>query len=179
MPHLHTNPGEHDHTASVYLFRTDESEPRVMLHWHRKLHSYMQFGGHIEFTEHPLQTIEHELLEESGYIADQVSVLQPEGYPQSLSDSILHPQPALYSTHKVGRLDHFHTDITYAVIANQPPLQQPADGESTDIQLFTRQQIADLPNDKIMENVREIVLYMFDHTLSNWQPIPLKEYLSS
>jgi 8-oxo-dGTP pyrophosphatase MutT (NUDIX family) len=177
MSHLNTNPGEHDHTASVYLFRTDETEPRVALHWHRKLHSYMQFGGHIEVNEHPLQTIEHELREESGYIAKQINILQPTGYPTSLSDSILHPQPALYSTHKVGQLDHFHTDITYAVVTDQPPRHQPEDGESTDIQLFTRQQIIDLPADKIMENVREIVLYMFDHCLPNWQATPLTKYL--
>ena len=31
MPHIHTEPGQHDHTASAYIFRTDFSEPKVML----------------------------------------------------------------------------------------------------------------------------------------------------
>lgn len=148
-----------------------------MLHWHRKLHSYMQFGGHIELLEHPMQTVAHELHEESGYTPDQVNILQPAGYPTSLDDSILHPQPALYSTHKVGDMDHFHTDSTYAVTTIEPAHYKPQDGESTDIQLFTRQQIIDLPDNKIMENVREIVLYMFDYSLPNWGPIPLEKYL--
>lgn len=177
MPHLNTNPGEHDHTASVFLFRVGGDEPRVVLHWHRKLHSYMQFGGHIELLEHPMQTIAHELREESGYTPEQIAILQPTGYPAKLSDSTIHPQPTLYSTHKVGDLNHFHTDITYAAVTNESPLHTPHDGESTDIQLFARQQLIDLSAEKIMENVREIVLYMFDYSLPNWQPTPLKKYL--
>lgn len=174
MPHLHTNPGEHDHTASIFVFRIDGDEPQAMLHWHRKLHSYAQFGGHIELTEHPLQTIIHELREESGYAPEQISILQPAGHITKLSDSVLHPQPVLYATHKVGDLDHFHTDTSFAAVTHEPPQHQPDDGESTDIQLFTRQQIIDIPAGKIIENVREIVLYMFDHTLPNWKPTPLQ-----
>jgi 8-oxo-dGTP pyrophosphatase MutT (NUDIX family) len=77
MSHIHKKPGQHDHTASTFLFRTDFSEPKVMLHFHQKLGSYMQFGGHVELNETPWQTVIHELREESGYDIDQLQILQP------------------------------------------------------------------------------------------------------
>ena len=67
MPHIHTLPGEHDATASAYIVRTDLGEPAIMLHRHKKLDTMLQFGGHVELHENPLEAIAHELREESGY----------------------------------------------------------------------------------------------------------------
>lgn len=53
MPHIHTEPGQHDHTASAYIVRLDEAEPALILHRHKILGQYLQFGGHVELDENP------------------------------------------------------------------------------------------------------------------------------
>jgi 8-oxo-dGTP pyrophosphatase MutT (NUDIX family) len=177
MPHIHTLPGQHDHTASAYVFRTDFSEPKVLLHMHKKLGKYMQFGGHVELDETPWQAVTHELREESGYNMNQVLILQPRTRVQSLTGAIIHPQPVSYSTHPFGQgLDHFHTDTAYAVTAAQDPKQLPDAGESTKTKLFTRDELKALSNDEIPENVREIALFIFDECLKSWQPVPTSQF---
>jgi 8-oxo-dGTP pyrophosphatase MutT (NUDIX family) len=177
MPHIHTLPGQHDHTASAYVFRTDFNEPKVLLHMHKKLGKYMQFGGHVELDETPWQAVTHELREESGYDMSQVLVLQPRTRIQSFTDAVIHPQPVSHSTHPFGQgIDHFHTDIAYAVIVTQAPQQPPAAGESTKTRLFTRDELVALPSNEIPENVRKIALFVFDECLKNWQPVPTSQF---
>lgn len=36
MSHIHTKPGQHDFTASAFIIRTDGTEPRAMVHMHKK-----------------------------------------------------------------------------------------------------------------------------------------------
>jgi 8-oxo-dGTP pyrophosphatase MutT (NUDIX family) len=175
MPHIHTQPGQHDHTASAYLFRVDMNEPKVLLHMHKKFGKYMQFGGHIELDETPWQAITHELLEESGYSIEQISVLQPKDRIAKLTDAAMHPHPVTHSTHALPN-KHFHTDVAYAFTVDNAPKTLPSDGESTDIRSFTRSELVDLPDDSIIENVREIALYIFDHCLANWQPTTPDEF---
>jgi 8-oxo-dGTP pyrophosphatase MutT (NUDIX family) len=176
MPHIHTKVGEHDHTVSAYVFRTDFAEPKIMLHLHRKLHSYMQFGGHIELNEHPTEALAHELLEESGYVLEQMRILQPKDRIEKLTLSVVHPQPVVHSTHSLGK-EHFHTDSAYALITDQSPQASSADDESKDIKLFTRSELVALSNDKIVENVREIALFIFDECLDTWEKIPATSFL--
>jgi 8-oxo-dGTP pyrophosphatase MutT (NUDIX family) len=176
MPHIHTEPGQHDHTASAFLIRTDMSEPKILLHFHKKLKSYMQFGGHIELNETPWQAITHELKEESGYDMDQVRILQPEKRLEKLSGhTVVHPQPIAHMTHRFSET-HFHTDTTYAFVTDQPPRHSPAEDESNDIQLFTRTELSSFPSDKIFEDVREIALYIFDNSLEEWRAIETKNF---
>ena len=178
MSHIHTEPGQYDHTASAYLFRTDFDQPKIMLHLHKKLGKYMQFGGHIELHETPWEAVVHELREESGYDIDQISLLQPKGRIHSLSDAVIHPSPAAHSSHPFGKpgSGHFHTDVAYAAVASGAPHHTPDAEESSDIQLFTRQELANLPEDKIIANVREIALHIFDNCLGEWEVIPSKTF---
>lgn len=175
MPHIHTEPGQYDHTASTFLFRTDFDTPKLMLHFHKKLDSYMQFGGHVELNENPWQAVIHELREESGYDINQLQVLQPKQRLKSLGDAVIHPQPISHTTHPIGN-DHFHTDSTYALITNEKPRHQPHEGESTDIQLFSRTELIGLPDNKIIQNVREIALYIFDNCLDEFELVPTSEF---
>jgi len=178
MPHIHTEPGQYDHTASAFLFRTDFAEPKVMLHLHKKYGCYMQFGGHIELNESPWQAITHELREESGYDITQVSLSQPHIRIRKHSDSAhttLHPQPVSHATHKVSD-DHFHTDTVYALTTAQEPQLQPEAGESTHIQLFNRAELAALSDEKIYPNIRETALFIFDEVLPNWEVVSPAEY---
>lgn len=177
MAHIHTQPGQHDHTASAYIVRTDFDEPKIMLHLHRKIGKYLQFGGHVELHETPWQAVVHELREESGYDIDQLRILQPPARIKNLSDAVIHPHPAAHSTHPFGGgTDHFHTDIGYAVITNQPPRHAPEDGESTTIRLLTRAELAATNDNEVPDNVKQIGLFILDHCLSHWEAIPVTEF---
>jgi 8-oxo-dGTP pyrophosphatase MutT (NUDIX family) len=177
MAHIHTGPGQHDHTASAYIIRTDLGEPKIMLHLHRKIGKYLQFGGHVELHETPWQAVVHELREESGYDIDQLRILQPSARVKSLSDAIIHPQPASHSTHPFGSgIDHFHTDIAYAVVADQPPRHAPEDGESTTLKLLTRKELAATDESETPDNVKQIGLFIFDHCLPDWEAVPVTEF---
>jgi 8-oxo-dGTP pyrophosphatase MutT (NUDIX family) len=136
MPHIHTEPGEHDITVSMYIVRVQDDEPLALVHMHRKYHRLMQAGGHIERNESPWSAVAHELIEETGYQLDELSILQPAGTRIELNDVIVHPTPIVMNTHKINA-DHFHSDITFAFVAQNPPKALPADGESEDIRWLT------------------------------------------
>jgi 8-oxo-dGTP pyrophosphatase MutT (NUDIX family) len=159
----------------MYIFRTDLNKPKIMLHIHKKIGAYAQFGGHIELNENPWQAVEHEMTEETGYALEQVQILQPTGRRAHVTSAVVHPYPIVYSTMGYpNNKTHFHTDSAYAFVTNQAPLSPPQDGESTELQLFTREEVATLSD--IDEITRDTALYIFDNCLDNWQPVPTKSF---
>ena len=136
MPHIHTEPGQHDVTVSAWIFRHDKDGLKVFVHMHRKIQKYMQVGGHIELDETPWQSIAHELEEESGYLLSELSIYQPNYMPSLLRDRIVHPVPVFINTYQPVR-DHYHTDISYAFEAKKLPTRKPSEHESQDTRWFT------------------------------------------
>lgn len=175
MAHLHTDPGQHDFTVSAYVFRTDFDQPKILLHLHKKLNKWLQFGGHVELDETPWQAIAHELLEESGYTLDQLQVLQPKQRLRRLSGAVLHPQPVDVNTHKFNE-EHFHIGLDYAFVTEQESKEGVADGESAESRLLTRAELEALPESEIIDNVREICLYIFDEIIPNWERIDSTQF---
>lgn len=173
MGHIHAEPGQHDHTASAYIVRLDGSEPRVMLHRHKLDKLYLHFGGHIELDENPWQTVIHELREEAGYDIAQLKVLQPKLRMKKLANAEVHPVPFCYNTHSVKNLQgHFHTDAVFAFTTEDSPKHPLAEGESGDIEIFTRQEIVDMAANKIFPVARAMALFLLDEILPNWEQIP-------
>ena len=119
MPHIHTDPGHHDHTVSALLLRVDGGQPKILLHKHKTLKRYMQFGGHIELDENPWQTLVRELREEAGYELSQLQLLQPTRRIKNMRSGILHPIPLSYGTYAYDDLKHHHTDADYAFVASE------------------------------------------------------------
>lgn len=169
MPHIHTDPGHHDHTVSGLIFRIDGDEPRVLLHRHKTLKKYMQFGGHIELDENPWQTLEHELLDESGYELSQLKLLQPYKRLKQFGHGVLHPVPLSYGTFTYSDIDHKHTDIDYAFVTLEEPAYKPAEGESGDIRLFTKDEVLALTDDEVLANVKELVVFAVEECLPHWE----------
>jgi 8-oxo-dGTP pyrophosphatase MutT (NUDIX family) len=174
MPHIHTEPGQIDHTASAYIVRIDGDEPRIMLHRHKLLGMFLQFGGHIELGETPWQAIIHEVKEESGYDIDQLQILQPRGMVSELTDAVMHPYPLAHLTHRFpGRAEHYHSDISYAFVASEAPSGTVSDDESSEMVLLSVDQLHDLDPEEIPEDVRELahfVLCIFKDP--DWQAVP-------
>ena len=167
MPHINTAPGQHDHTASAYIFKihpyddhfqkTGSLKPLMLLHMHKKLKKLLQPGGHIELNETPWQTMKHELLEETGYDLSQLSIMQPLETVPTLAnkDSILHPVPYVYNTHKVTD-EHFHTDIGYLFVTQEFPNHEVGEGESTDLRWVTQEELNAFTPDEISSGVKDI-----------------------
>lgn len=171
MPHIHTDPGQHDFTASAFIFRIDGPEPRIVLHLHRKIKKYSQFGGHIELHESPWATVNHELLEESGYELTQLQLLQPHTRTARSNDAKTHPLPFSFNTHRFMDHNHFHIDIAYAFVTTEGPKHAPAEGESTTMRLCTRNELEQLPTESVPDNVRAVALFAFDYILPVWQTV--------
>lgn len=156
MPHIHTEPGQHDITASAWIFREQGDKLVVLVHMHRKLGKLMQIGGHIEIDETPWQTLSHEIPEESGFELSELEILQPFGTIPVISGATVHPLPALSNTHKVSET-HYHSDYGYAFIAKSEPKNAPADGESTDLRWITIDELyVAVKNGEALQDVAEI-----------------------
>lgn len=163
MSHIHTQPGQYDFTVSAFIIRTDFDAPKIVLHRHKKLGKWLQFGGHVELNENPWEALTHEVLEESGYDMAQLELIEVAKGP-NLSNDFSHPLPFCVNSHPFSD-EHSHTDLAYAFRTNQAPNHKIAKGESTDVQYFSRDELASLPLTEIFQNVKEIGLFVFDNLL--------------
>lgn len=171
MSHLHTAPGQHDQTVSAYIIRTDTPEPKLLLHMHRKVHKYLQFGGHVELNENPWQALSREILEESGYRLEQLTLLQPKLRITQLAGTRLHPQPVSLQTHNFPGLDHYHSDSSFAFTTTEEPLVSIGKGESPEIRAFTLKELRAIPADTIIENIRQTGIFILENLLDAWEPV--------
>ncbi|GAC1368917.1 MAG: hypothetical protein NVSMB39_0200 [Candidatus Saccharimonadales bacterium] len=149
-----------------------------MLHEHRKLGILLQFGGHIEHDETPWRGLLRELKEEIGYEADQIKVLQPRGrFVDSLTADKAHPLPFYLNTHRFNDLlDHYHSDITYAVIAAEPPRLAMEEGESTAVHQFTLEQIDALAEGDLYSQTRACARHLLTSLKDEWEPVPAADF---
>jgi 8-oxo-dGTP pyrophosphatase MutT (NUDIX family) len=113
--HRDTLPGHI--TASAFVVTPDFQQ--LLLHFHRKLNRWLQFGGHDEGEKHPAKAVLRELVEESGlqhfdfFGAPTVFDLDIHAIPESKKQA-----------------QHLHFDVRYLFIANSQQELNPADGES-------------------------------------------------
>lgn len=173
MAHIHTNPGEHDHTASAFVIRTDTTEPKLLLHIHKKLGVLLQPGGHVELHETPWQAITHELMEETGYELSQLQVLQPRVRISSINAAVLHPQSIVHNTHHFDKEGvHKHIDISYAFTTTSEPRHTPGEGESHTLRWVTLDELRSLRSpEEIYENVRQIGEFALTSILNDWEAV--------
>lgn len=173
MSHIHDAPGQHDQTAGGYIIRLDQDEPKLMLHLHLSLNYLLHFGGHTELNETPWQAVLHEIREEAGYSPEQLELLQPMQRVKNLQGVDQHPLPVAHITHEL-KPGHYHTDIQYVFVAQQPPRLKLDSRESQDIRLFTREELLAIPKGQIPENVRQTGLFIFDVCLPEWDRLAVE-----
>jgi 8-oxo-dGTP pyrophosphatase MutT (NUDIX family) len=175
MPHIHTAPGQHDLTVSAWIVDTSQETPRLWLHMHKKFKALMQFGGHVELDENPWQSLCREIVEETGFDLDQLRVLQPPKPRPASRGMKVWPQSFAGNTHPVGS-DHFHDDICFGFVTDQQPRGSVAATESQDLRLLTLEEIMSMPAEAFAPNVLELVQFLFDRILTEWQPVAMKVF---
>jgi len=132
-------------TGSALVVNADGS--RVLLHHHRKLGRWLQFGGHCDGDEDILRVARREALEESGIDGLIVASQRP-------FDLDIHEIPA-HGAEPV----HFHYDVRFMLIApeNAAPV---VSGESRELGWFTAAETANLALDQSLQRM-----------ISKWQTI--------
>lgn len=174
MPHIHTEPNQHDLTVSAYIVRLDTAEPRILLHMHRKHNILLPVGGHVELDENIQQALAHEILEESGYSIEQVKFLQPKSRIRRLSGVEQHPYPVSINTHRINN-EHLHTDLQYALVVDSEPRHSVAEGESTDLRWLSKSEINNLQQETILDVNKEICNFIFDEALTQWEVVDVEK----
>ncbi len=175
MPHIHTEPGQHDHTISAFIIKMIDDKPKILLHMHRKLGTLLPFGGHIELDETPWQAVSHEILEESGYDLSQLEIFQPPSRIKTLTGIALHPYPVCSNTHNISQ-SHYHSDLSYAFVTKEGPDNSVEAGESEIFMELTREDVLNQDKNDIAPNIREICLFIFDEVLQNWEMVNPKDF---
>ena len=126
-------------TGSAMVVNADGSQ--TLLHHHRKLDKWMQFGGHCDGDDDILRVARREALEESGIEGLILASERP-------FDLDIHEIPA-----HSGNPVHYHYDVRYMFIA--PEGAQPViSEESRDMRWFTAAETAEVDLD---ESVRRMV----------------------
>lgn len=113
--HRDTMPGHV--TASSFVVTPDFEW--MLLHYHRKLDRWLQFGGHDDGERHPAKTVLRELAEESG-LEDFAFFGNP-----IIFDLDVHVIPE-----RKSMPEHKHLDVRYLFVANKEQKLSPGHGES-------------------------------------------------
>ena len=168
MSHIHDKFGQHDHTVSAYIIRTDFDEPKALLHLHKKTGLWLHIGGHIELDETPWQALEREILEESGYEIRQLELLQPKERMRTLGRGVLHPQAISHNTHPYGGdPGHYHSDLMYAFVANDKPLHPIGEDESSVQYWVGRSELGDAK----YSQVKDEIIFILNVCLPTWERV--------
>jgi len=167
MPHIHTEPGQHDLTVSAFITNRHQ---QILVHKHKKLNRYLQHGGHVELHEDPWTAVLREIREETGYSPEQLILrVPPMMHVMKYTDdpTVFHPYPVSFNTHQIAD-GHYHTDIGYAfVVLDDIPDTPVAEGESTDSRWLEIEDI-DVPEYNIPCNVRTIMHYILGDSFKLW-----------
>lgn len=110
-----------------------DGQGRLLLHYHKKLGRWLQFGGHPEHEMDMTDVALREAREESG-----LSDLRFWKDERRLLDVDVHAIPATAT-----RPEHLHLDLRYLLYTNQPTQLQPLVGESEQLQWFRQDELAE------------------------------------
>lgn len=108
-----------------------DGQGRIVLHYHKKLGRWLQFGGHPELETDMADVALREAREESG-----LPDLRFWGDDRRLIDVDVHTIPATSS-----RPQHLHLDLRYVLQTEQPALVNPMNGESVRLQWFRQDEL--------------------------------------
>jgi 8-oxo-dGTP pyrophosphatase MutT (NUDIX family) len=106
MSHLHSKPGQVDHTVEVFIVHGD----RVLLRKHEKYGIWLSVGGHVELDEDPNQAALREVREEVGLT---VELFEPSPTPHFTQPDYRELIPPVFlNRHRINDT-HEHVTATY------------------------------------------------------------------
>jgi len=140
-------------TGSALIVNFDGS--RALLHHHRKLDRWMQFGGHCDGDENVLRVAQREALEESGIPGLILASPRP-------FDLDIHTIPT-----RPTEPEHYHYDLRWVLIAPESAQYQCSE-ESHELRWFTPGELQTLPLDPGLQRL-----------LRKWQALRARRAITS
>ncbi|MFN2507153.1 MAG: NUDIX hydrolase [Chthoniobacterales bacterium] len=125
-------------TGSALVLSADRR--RTLLHHHRKLDRWLQFGGHCDGDADVLAVARREAQEESGI--DSLAVLTPDPF-----DLDIHKIPA-----RGEEPEHWHYDVRY-ILAAPPDAMFRQSAESRELRWFTPEEMGALDLDAALRRL--------------------------
>src|SRR3989344_1553218 len=150
MPHIHTNSGQADFTASVFVVYQN----KVLLRFHEKYKIWVVPGGHIELDETPEDAAIREVKEEVGLDVQLWAGNKADFTYDTVSSDVYREliPPILMNIHKVND-DHRHIDLVYFATATTHMIVEPDNHErSGGCRWLTKEEL--LADPAIEERVR-------------------------
>lgn len=135
MPHIHTNPGQIDFVAEVFVVNKD----KVLIRLHDKIKKWIAPGGHVELNETPQEAAIRETKEEIGldvelYDGNKIQVEEGNGKFKQLIP------PMFMNVHDVNE-EHRHLSLVYLASSKSDEVVQPDTHEKTECRWLTREEV--------------------------------------
>lgn len=127
-------------TASALV--VDAARSRVLLHHHRKLDRWLQFGGHCDGDANLFGCAWRETVEEAG--------LEPAWLSPDPIDLDVHTIPA-----RGDEPEHLHLDVRYLAVAPEGAAPARSD-ESLELRWFTPAEVRELAIDRSVERLLDL-----------------------
>jgi 8-oxo-dGTP pyrophosphatase MutT (NUDIX family) len=128
--------------ASAWVVSTDHS--RVLLHHHKKLDRWLQFGGHMDADKTPLEAARRELAEESGLPPHRVTLLS-----EAIFDLDIHVIPA-----NPKEAEHLHLDVRFC-FSTDPDTPLVQSDESHALRWFGVDELAAVTDEPSLKRMAE------------------------
>jgi 8-oxo-dGTP pyrophosphatase MutT (NUDIX family) len=140
---------EAGHTVGSGLVIHPESR-RVLLHKHKKLGLWLQFGGHADYETDVAQVAERETKEECGLSDLQlVSLYEDISIPIDVEVQNFDQRKQIPP--------HYHFDLRFLFVTRMPDSLVVADGESDDFWWIAIDEALRLPDDKINASLKRLI----------------------
>ena len=137
-------------TSTTYLLDKNSSE--TLLHWHKKLKTWLPPGGHIEKNETPWEAAKREIFEETGIINPEVIQNgKSRGPIDQRAEFLVMPHYLLSELIEPG---HYHLDWIFFAYVDKPTFDETLRNEQ--FKWFTKEELETEMD--IFKNVKKLAL---------------------
>lgn len=155
-------------TATAFVIN---SKKQILLLWHIRLQRWMPPGGHIDPNETPQECARRECKEETGLDVEIIGdPNQPNVFAHAHEEGKMLIKPFAMLCETIPPYDkptpdgikhepaHEHMDFLFLAkpLDESQPLER-AEAEADHLRWFTKEEIAEIPDEKIFKNVRAYI----------------------
>ncbi|MDE1852015.1 MAG: NUDIX domain-containing protein [Candidatus Micrarchaeota archaeon] len=142
-------------TATCVIVKDD----KVLFVFHKKLNRWMPPGGHVELNETPIEAVQREALEETGFKVRVIDTYGPEKVvgDDAVGAEMIRPMVIMLETVNYQTGVHKHFDLIY--LATVDGSENIKNEEDNEIGWFSRDELNDL---NTFDNVKKVTLKGFE-----------------